>query len=137
MPTFWDKEKIENQRLYFANERIEKRGKFTEFVVRSYYCICKSCSINDGISCRASEVSAYKIKFVIYEGFYDGVPDHDNKSVIDDCIKHLKLMNYIKFKKLNDVWMIYLNKPLDFLLEGEHNNYLEKYKIINNISYLL
>lgn len=133
---FWNREKIENKRKYFEKERIDKNGKFTEFVVRTYYCICKACSQNDGISCCAKDVSAYKIKLIIYEGFYGGVPDHDNRSVIDDCIKHLKLMKYIKFKKINEVWMIYLNRPLDFLLDGEHDKYLEKYNIVNNLYFL-
>ena len=78
------------------------RGKFTEFVVRAYYCIYKACANNDGKCCFANDVSARKIKGIIYEGFYDGVPDHDNKEVFDDCIYHLKSMNYIKFKKEND-----------------------------------
>ena len=78
---FWDKEKIEKQRDYFAIERVEKRGNFTEFVVRTYYCIYKACSLNDGKCCSASEISAYRIKYIIYDGIYD-TPDHAYKSVI-------------------------------------------------------
>lgn len=125
---YWDEERIQRQRDYFAEERIEKKGNFTEFVVRTYYCIYKACTLNDGISCPASAVSPHKVKFIIYKDIYD-TPDHDYKGVIDDCIKKLKLMQYIKFRKENDKWMIYLNKALDFLLPNEHELYLEKYSV--------
>lgn len=131
----WTQDKIRNKINYFKQERIEKRGKFTEFVVRMYYCIYKQCTTNNSICCRASEVSSYKVKYKIYEGFYDGKPDHDNKSVIDDCVKHLKEMGYIQFRKESDVWMIYLRRPLDFLLDGEHEAYLEKYDIKDEIEF--
>lgn len=126
---FWTKEQINKKKEYFKEERIEKKGKFTEFVVRTYYCIYKECSLNNGECCNAKNISPYKIKYIIYNGFYNNIPDHDYKNVIDDCIKHLKLMKYIKFKKENEIWMIYLNKPLDFLLNGEHEYYLKKYNI--------
>lgn len=132
----WTNEKIQNKKAYFQGERTEKRGKFTEFVVRTYYCIYKACANNNGKCCLASNVSARKIKSIIYEGFYDGVPDHDNKAVIDDCIYHLKSMNYIKFRKENEKWVIYLNQPLDFLLELEHERYLKKYEILDTVEYL-
>lgn len=133
---FWTEEQIQHQHDYFSSERTKKRGKFTELVVRTYYFIYKVCSLNDGICCKTSEASAHKIKYIIYEGFYGGIPDHDNKGVIDDCVDKLKLMKYIKFKKVNDKWMIYLNRPLDFLLEGEHETYLDKYHITNNVRFL-
>lgn len=131
---YWDEERIQKQRDYFFKERIEKKGNFTEFVVRTYYCIYKACILNDGISCPASAVSPHKLKFIIYKDIYD-TPDHGYKEVIDDCIKKLKLMKYIKFRKENDKWMICLNRALDFLLPNEHELYLEKY-LINNINSL-
>lgn len=133
---FWSNEKIQKKREYFKTERTEKRGKFTEFVVRTYYCIYKACSINNGRSCLASDVSANKIKFIIYEGFYEGTPDHDNRSVIEDCKNHLKHMNYIKFRNENEKWMIYINRPLDFLLDNEHESYMRKYNIVNPVESL-
>jgi hypothetical protein len=125
----WNKTKIDAKKEYFRKERNEKKGKFTEFTVRMYYCIYKKCSDNKTDNCKASEVSSYKVKYKIYEGFYDGKPDHDNKSVIDDCVKHLNEMGYIQFKKENNIWIIYLKKPLDFLLEGEHDIYMNDYGI--------
>lgn len=133
---FWTKEKIENKKNYFRKERTDKRGKFTEFIVRTYYCIYKACSLNNGNCCEAKAVSAYRIKDIVYDGFYNNTPDHDYRNVIDDCVKHLKLMNYIKFKKENEIWMIYLNKPLDFLLDGEHKNYVTKYNIVKPVFFL-
>lgn len=135
MAVKWDEEKIEKQKNYFMNERREKKGKFTEFTVRVYYNICLECSKNDFISCKSKSIRAHKIKYDIYNGIYDK-PDHASENVIDDCVKHLKLMKYIKFRKINSEWYIYLNKPLDFLLEGEHERYMNKYKIENNLNYL-
>lgn len=125
----WNKTKIDARKAYFRKERSEKKGKFTEFTVRMYYCIYKKCSDNKTDNCKASEVSSYKVKYKIYEGFYNGKSDHDNKIVIDDCVKHLKEMDYIQFKKENNIWIIYLKKPLDFLLENEHDRYMNDYGI--------
>lgn len=129
----WTEEKILKKRAYFKEQRITKTGKFTEFTIRTFYCIYKACANNRANYCLASESNAYKIKNVVYEGFYKGVPDHDNKSVIDDCKKHLKEMGYIRYKKINNKWLIYIVKPLDFLLDGEHEFYMKKYRIKKNI----
>lgn len=133
---FWTSDQIDRKKEYFRKNRIETNGKFTEFVVRTYYCIYKECSLNNGMCCEAKSVSPYKIKHIIYHGFHNNIPDHDFKNVIDDCIKNLKLMHYIKFKKENDTWMIYLNKSLDFLLEGEHERYICNYDITQPVSFL-
>lgn len=130
----WSEEKIEYKRQYFFQQRKDPTGKFTEFVVRMYYCIYKRCSENENGMCRGSDVSSYRIKHVIYEGYYNGQPDHDNRSVIDDCTKHLKEMHYIEFRKENDVWYIYVKRPLDFLLEGEHESYKTKFEIRRELS---
>ncbi|MBO0468008.1 hypothetical protein JZO73_10755 [Enterococcus plantarum] len=131
----WSNEKIEKQREYFKEQRTTKMGKFTEFTVRTYYCIYKSCALNNKQYCLGSDASSYKINKIIYEGFYGGVPDHDNKNVIDDCKKKLKEMGYIKFKKENNVWLIYVIKNLDFLLPGEHEFYIEKFGIEHEIQF--
>jgi len=44
-------------------------------------------------------------------------------------------MGYIQFKKENEIWVIYLKRPLDFLLDGEHEAYLEKYEIRDEINF--
>lgn len=130
----WSDEKINKMKIYFSKERTEKRGNFTEFTVRVYYNICLQASLNDGVSCTSSSVRWYKINKDIYDGIYDK-PDHASQSIIDDCMKHLKQMGYIKFQKLDDKWYIFLISPLDFLLEGEHEYYLEKYNIYNELKY--
>ena len=46
-------------------------------------------------------------------------------------------MRYIRMKKDDKgEWMIYLNRPLDFLLPGEHEKYLEKYGITGDVRFL-
>jgi len=132
----WSDEKIEIKRRYFLQQRKEPTGKFTEFVVRLYYNIYKKCSEDVNNLCIGSDVSSYRIKYIIYEGIYGGQPDHDNKSVIDDCMKHLKEMQYIGFRKDSDVWYIYIKRQLDFLLIGEHEYYKNKYEIQREIPLL-
>lgn len=132
----WGPERIEKQRAYFEKERTEKKGNFTEFVVRMYYLITKACTANDGLCCDTFTVKPYKVKFEIYEGIYDE-PDHDYWRVIDDCVKYLKNMNYIKMRKSAEGrWLIYLNRPLDFLLPGEHEVYLKRYGITKTFRFL-
>lgn len=129
----WSDEKIESKRQYFLQQRKEPTGNFTEFVVRVYFSVYKKCSENKNNLCKSSDVSSYKIKYIVYEGVYGGQPDHDNRGVIDDCMKHLKEMHYIGFKKENDAWYIYIKKKLDFLLEGEHEFYKNKYGILRDV----
>ena len=85
----WPEAKIQSQKEYFAAQRKQPTGNFTEYVVRTYYCIYKACSKHQRNSCPAKEVSNYRIKNVVYEGFYNNKPDHDYQNVIDNCKKHL------------------------------------------------
>lgn len=133
----WSQEKISKQKQYFEEQRNKPTGNFTELVVRTYYCIYKFCVENDSNCCIASKTNSYKIKNIIYEGFYNNHPDHDYRRVIDNCKDTLKEMHYIRLKKENDIWMIYILQPLDFLLEGEHESYLKKYEINNTINFQL
>lgn len=132
----WNPEKIKSQTEYFKSQRENPTGDFTEFVTRMYYCVYKACSLNDGKCCSAKEVKPYKVRDIIYEN-KDTDPNISHKSVIDDCVEHLKNMHYVRFKRepVNG-WMIYLERPLDFLLEGEHEAYLRKYHITNNVYFL-
>ncbi len=130
----WSKEKQEKQKEYFREQRTNKTGNFTEFVVRTYYCIYKTCAINNTNYCLVSEVTPYKIKNIIYEGIYGGQPDHDYNNVINNCFTHLENMQYIHYDNSKSREFIFIDKPLDFLLEGEHGYYLKKYNIKNEIS---
>ncbi len=125
----WTIEKINNQKDYFKSQRIEKTGNFTEYVVRTFYCIYKACDNNKTNYCLKDDVLPKKIKYIIYEGIYD-VPDHDYSHVISNCFKTLNEMGYIEYKES----MIIIKKQLDFLLDGEHESYLEKYDIKNSMS---
>lgn len=130
----WSREKQEKQKEYFREQRTNKTGNFTEFVVRTYYCIYKACSINNTNYCLASEVTPYKIKNIIYEDIYGGQPDHDYNNVINNCFTHLEQLQYIHHDNSKSREYIFIDKPLDFLLEGEHEYYLKKYNIQNKIS---
>lgn len=119
MSVYWSREQIERQTECFRKERTEI---FTELVVRVYYYIYKECSLNDGVSCDAKAVLWGKVRDVLYE--------------IDDYILYLKRMHYIKFRMVGDKWMIYLNRPLDFLFDGEHEEYLEDFGITGDVYFL-
>jgi ssDNA-binding Zn-finger/Zn-ribbon topoisomerase 1 len=129
----WSKVKIQHQKEYFAEQRKNPTGKFTEFVVRTYYCIYKCCSVYKSIYCPANDVSNSKIKNIIYENFYNNQPDHDYVNVINDCKKHLTEMGYIHLEYMNGREIIFLDKTLDFLVPGEHEYYLQKYHIPKDI----
>ena len=47
--------------------------------------------------------------------------------VIDDCVRNLKEMGYIGFKKINAKWYIYIKNNLDFLLPSEKEKYVKEY----------
>lgn len=125
----WKKEKIDNYRDYFRSQRINKTGNFTEFVVRTFYCIYKVCDNNQTNYCLEKDVEPPKIKYNIY----GGVPDHDYYNVISDCFKYLCEMGYIQYETIHYKEIIVIKKQLDFLLENEHEVYLKKYGIKNDI----
>lgn len=129
----WTQEHITKMTEYFRKERMEKKGDFTEFVVRMYYLIYQACSLSEDRSCPTSDVKAYRVKDKIYEGIDDD-STISHRSVIDDCVEHLRVMHYIRMhKSAEGTWRISLNRPLDFLLEGEHEAYLKKYNITKEI----
>ncbi|MGB8453107.1 MAG: topoisomerase DNA-binding C4 zinc finger domain-containing protein [Anaerocolumna sp.] len=125
----WSEAKIQSQKEYFAAQRKQPTGNFTEYVVRTYYCIYKGCSKYQSKSCPAKEVSNYRIKNEIYKGFYNNKPDHDYQNVIDNCKKHLIEMKYINIAQQDNEDYFSIDKPLDFLLPGEHETYLKKFCI--------
>ena len=61
----WSKEKAQHQREYFSQQRRNPTGNFTEFVVRTYYCIDKACRAHKSNCCFADEVNNNKIKNII------------------------------------------------------------------------
>ena len=129
----WKKEKIEKQKDYFKRQRVDKTGYFTEFVVRTFYCIYKACDYNKVNYCLRKDVTPIKIRYNIYEGIYDGIPDHDYYNIINDCFHHLCEMGYIQYETICSQEIIVIKKQLDFLLKNEHKFYLKKYDIQNDI----
>lgn len=125
----WSEQKIKSKKDYFVKQRKEPTGYFSEFVVRTFYCIYESCSIHKSTSCPAREVSNYAIKDIVYAGFYNNRPDHDYDSVINDCKNHLMNMGYIHLEQRDGDEFIVIDKPLDFLAPGEHELFLRKYNI--------
>lgn len=124
----WSEQKIQAKKDYFAAQRKQPTGNFTEYVVRTYYYIYKSCSIHKSNFCPARDVSNYRLKNTVYDGI-SKKPDHDYSSVIDECKSHLLNMGYIHTEQRDGEKMIFIDKPLDFLMPEEHEIYLKKYSI--------
>lgn len=131
----WSREKLEKQKEYFREQRINKTGNFTEFVVRTYYSIYKACDKNNMNYCFSKDVSSFKIRYMVYEGIYDGVPDHDYQNVIGNCFTHLNEMGYIHYDQVDHAEIIVIDKPLDFLKPDEHQYYKQKYHISHDIEF--
>ncbi|MDF3001610.1 MAG: putative C-terminal domain of topoisomerase [Bacillota bacterium] len=127
----WSEQKIQSKKDYFAKQRKEPTGYFTEYVVRTYYSIYEGCSLHKSHSCPAREVSNYKIKDTVYAGFYNNQPDHDYNSVINDCKNHLINMGYIHLEQKGGNEFVFIDKPLDFLVPSEHESYLRRYGILD------
>lgn len=124
----WTEEKIQKQKRYFKEQRINPTGKFTEFVVRTYYFIYKECSKSPDGLVKSSITNKKELVFAVYEDIYDK-PDHMGREVVNDCVRNLKELGYIGFKKVENIWYIYIKKELDFLKPGEHQEYMRKYCI--------
>ena len=116
----WDRRKIQAKRAYFRAQRLCPTGNFTEFVVRVYYAVL-ACSEKDGSGCPAARVPNRRLSHFVYRGIYDQ-PDHDYDMVIEDCKRNLFEMGYLR--RSPDGGRIYVERPLDFLAEGDHERCL-------------
>lgn len=65
-----------------------------------------------------------ELVFIVYNGIYDK-PDHMGHEVVNDCVRNLKELGYIGFKKIENTWYIFIKKELDFLKPGEHEKYIK------------
>lgn len=117
----WNRKKIQAKWSYFRAQRLQPTGNFTEFVVRVYYAVLACCMEGDGRSCRAGQVRNPRLSHFVYRGIYDR-PDHDYDMVLEDCKRNLMQMGYIHLSE--DGTRIFVDRPLGFLLEGEHERYL-------------
>lgn len=103
----WSEEKINKQKEYFREQRINPTGNFTEFVVSPFYYIYTRCKEKDDGLVSSKITYEQKLIDCVYEGVYEK-PDHMARDVVDDCVKKLKEMNYIGFKKVDEKWYIYI-----------------------------
>lgn len=124
----WDRNKIEYKRNYFKAQRENATGNFTEFVVRTYYYIYKLCSDNNSDFCYAYKLRNRDVAVAVYDGIYDK-PDHDYQNVITDCKDTMAKMGYIHFDTLESKDIIVIDRALDFLLPGEHEDYITRFAI--------
>lgn len=120
----WSNDKIDSKRAYFQKQRVNPTGRFTEFVVRTFYCIYNQCLLGQDIMCPTNQVSNKKISLSVYGGLGDNTPDHDYYNVINDCKNHLINMGYIHIENHSNIEYYVIDKHLDFLLPGEHEHYL-------------
>ena len=117
----WNRKKIQAKWSYFRAQRLQPTGNFTEFVVRVYYAVLACCMEGDGRSCPIGQVRNRRLSRFVYRGIYDR-PDHDYDMVLEDCKRNLLQMGYLHLSE--DGMRIFVDRPLDFLLEGEHERYL-------------
>lgn len=117
----WDRRKVQAKWSYFRAQRLHPTGNFTEFVVRVYYAVLACCLEGDGHSCPTGRVRNRRLSHFVYHGIYDQ-PDHDYDMVLEDCKRNLVQMGYLHWNE--DKTRIFVDRPLDFLLEGEHARYL-------------
>ena len=117
----WDRRKVQAKWSYFRAQRLHPTGNFAEFVVRVYYTVLVCCMEGDGRSCPAGRVRNRRLSHFVYHGIYDQ-PDHDYDMVLEDCKRNLVQMGYLHWSE--DKTRIFVDRPLDFLLEGEHARYL-------------
>ncbi len=122
----WTEEKIQKQKKYFSEQRINPTGNFTEFVVRTFYVIGNECSKSSDGLVKSNITNKKELGLAVYEGIYDE-PDHMWREVVNDCVRNLKELGYIGFKKIDEIWYIYIKKDLDFLKPGEHQEYVKKF----------
>lgn len=124
----WDRDKIEYKRNYFKAQRQNATGNFTEFVVRTYYFIYKLCSDYNSDFCYAYKLCNRDVAKAVYDGIYDK-PDHDYQNVISSCKDTMAKMGYIHFDTLESKDIIVIDRALDFLQPGEHEDYIKRFAI--------
>lgn len=117
-----------SKKEYFRAQRINPTGNYTEYIVRTYYLIYKVCRESSLPYCPKASLNIRAMSASVYDGIYDK-PDHDYYNVITGCMKDLEKTGYISIQQMDGIDYIWIQKPLDFLKEGEHKHYLKKYGI--------
>lgn len=123
----------EGRKAYFQAQRRNPTGNYTEFVVRTYYLIYQACGgrLRSAVPKQALDVR--KMSYAVYDGIYDK-PDHDSSQIIGNCLKDLEKAGYLSTQQRDGGEFIRVEKPLDFLLEGEHEIYCKRFGIGEDFS---
>lgn len=108
-------EQIDRQKAYFKQQIAVPTGKYTDFVIRTYYYILQCCRREMRNWCYGKEVSDRNLAKFAYQNVYNGRVDHMGGEIVGKIKELLCAMGYIAFKKEDEQWRIYLKKELDFL----------------------
>ncbi len=119
----------ESKKDFFRQQRIHPTGSYTEYVVRTFYQIYKACRESFGTHCSVDSLDLRSLCFAVYADIYDE-PDHDWELVMTNCIGDLERLGYLSRERIQGSDVVAFKRPLDFLLEGEHEHYLQRYGII-------
>jgi len=110
MTARWTEKQINHQKDILRNQLETGSGRFGMFVLRTFKFIENECQKNNSNWCYANKVGGKKLIAYVY----NGPEDHMGYSVVEDVKANLKKMGYIRYKKENDVWKLYVEKNIDF-----------------------
>lgn len=106
----WTEEQIDHQKSILKNQLESGNGRFGMFVLRTFRFIQFECEKNNSNWCYAKKIGGNRLTAYVY----NGPEDHMGYSVVQDAKDKLKKMGYIKYKKENDEWKLYISKQIDF-----------------------
>ena len=118
----------EGRKAYFQAQRQNPTVNYTEFVVRTYYLIYQACGGDFKVAIPKQSLDVRRMSYAVYDGIYDK-PDHGYSQVISSCLKDLERAGYLRIQQRDGCEYISVEKPLDFLLEGEHEIYCNRFGI--------
>lgn len=110
MANNWTEEKVSRQKSILKNQLETNNGRFGMFVLRTFRFIQFECDKNNSNWCYAKKVGGKRLTSYVY----DGPEDHMAFSVIENVKDSLKKMGYIRYRKENNEWKLYISKQIDF-----------------------
>ena len=106
----WSEERIRHEKEVLVNQLETGCGRFAVFVLRTYAYIARECEKNNRNWCYASKVRGKSLISYVY----NGPVDHMGYEVVEDAKDKLKKMGYIRYRKVDDQWLLYIEKKIDF-----------------------
>lgn len=106
----WSEERIQHEKEVLVNQLETGCGRFAIFVLRTYAYIARECEKNNRNWCYASKVRGKSLINYVY----NGPVDHMGCEVVEDAKDKLKKMGYIRYRKVDDQWLLYIEKEIDF-----------------------